>query len=71
MFGKPKSEETLAKIVREKKKVYVYDSNKEFIICYDSVKSAVKDLHVAAETISKYLDTNKIYKNKYFYSELQ
>lgn len=51
-----------------RKKVYLYDSNKEFIICHDSVKSAVKDLHVAAETISKYLDTNKMYKNKYFYS---
>lgn len=31
MFGKPKSEETLAKM---RKKVYVYDSKKEFIRCY-------------------------------------
>lgn len=68
MFGKPKSEETLSKM---RKKVYLYDSNKEFITCYYSIKSAVKDLHVAAETISKYLDTNKMYKNKYFYSKLQ
>ena len=68
MFGKPKSEETLSKM---RKKVYLYDSSKEFIICYDSVKSAVKYLHIAAETISKYLDTKKMYKNKYFYSKLQ
>jgi len=68
MFGKPKSEETLSKM---RKKVYLYHSSKEFIICYDSVKSAVKDLHIAAETISKYLDTKKMYKNKYFYSKLQ
>jgi|ERR1700712_2967076 group I intron endonuclease len=68
MFGKPKSEETLDKM---RKRVYVYDSNKEFIILYDSIKFAVKDLHVAAETINKYLDTDKIYKNKYVYSKLK
>jgi group I intron endonuclease len=68
MFGKPKSKETLDKM---SKKVYVYDSNKEFIILYDSIKFAVKDLHIAAETIKKYLDTDKIYKNKYFYSKLK
>ena len=68
MFGKPKSEETLAKM---RKKVYVYDSNKELIRCYAGVKLAVKDLHIAAETIKKYLDTDKQFKDKYFYSELQ
>jgi len=68
MFGKTKSEETLAKI---RKKVYVYDSNKQFIKCYDSIKFAVNDLHIAFETIKKYLDTDKTYKDKYFYSELQ
>lgn len=68
MFGKPKSKETLDKMSI---KVYVYDSNKEFIILYDSIKYTVKDLHLAAETIKKYLDTDKIYKNKYFYSKLQ
>ena len=68
MFGKIKSKETLEKM---SKKVYVYDSNKEFIILYDSIKFAVKDLHIAAETINKYLDTDKIYKNKYFYSKLK
>ena len=68
MFGKPKSEETLAKM---RKKVYVYDSNKEFIRCYAGVKLAVKDLHIAAGTIKKYLDTDKLFKDKYFYSELQ
>ena len=68
MFGKPKPEETLAKF---SKKVYVYDSNKEFIITYDSIKFAVEDLHVATETFNKYLDTDKMYKNKYFYSKLK
>ena len=68
MFGKPKSEVTLAKM---RKKVYIYDSNREFIMCYDSIKFAVKYLHIAAETISKYLDTDKLYKNKCFYSKLQ
>ena len=58
MFGKTKYEETLAKI---RKKVYVYDS----------IKFAVNDLHIAFETIKKYLDTDKTYKDKYFYSELQ
>ena len=68
MFGKPKSEETLAKL---RKRVYVYDNNKQFINCYHGIKLAVKDLDIAAETIKKYLDTGKLYKNKYFYSELQ
>jgi group I intron endonuclease len=68
MFGKIKSEETLAKL---SKKVYVYDNNRQFIICYDGVVSAVKDLHIAAETIKKYINTDKLYKNKYFYSEMQ
>ena len=68
MYGKAKSEETLTKL---RKKIYVYDSNKQFIKCYDSVGLAVKDLHIAFETIKKYLDTDKTYKDKYFYSELQ
>ena len=68
MFGKTKSEETLAKI---RKKVYVYDSNKQFIKSYYSVRFAVKDLHIASEIIKKYLDTDRAYKDKYFYSELQ
>jgi len=68
MFGKPKTEETLAKM---RKKVYVYDSNKEFIRCYAGVKLAVKDLHIAAGTIKKYLDKDKLFKYKYFYSDLQ
>lgn len=68
MFGKIKSEKTLTKL---RKKVYVYDSSRQFIKCYDSVVFAVKDLHIAAETIKKYLDTDKLYKDKYFYSELQ
>lgn len=68
MFGKTKSEETLAKL---RKKVYVYNSSREFIKCYDSVGSAVKDLRIAAETIKKFLDSDKLYKDKYFYSDLQ
>ncbi|GAA5111628.1 hypothetical protein GCM10023339_13830 [Alloalcanivorax gelatiniphagus] len=68
MFGKTKSEETLAKL---RKKVYVYNSSRQFIKCYDSVGSAVKDLRIAAETIKKYLDADKLYKDKYFYSDLQ
>lgn len=66
MYGKPKSEATLAKL---RKKVYIYDSSRQFIKCYDSVGSAVKDLRIAAETLRKYLDTEKLYKEKYFYSE--
>jgi group I intron endonuclease len=68
MFGKAKSEETLAKL---RKRVYVYNINKEFITSYDSIGFAVKDLHIATETINKYLDTDKVYKDKYFYSKLQ
>lgn len=68
MYGKAKSKETLEKL---RKKVYIYDSNKQFIRCYDSVGFAVKDLHIAAETIKKYLDTDKKYKEKFFYSSIK
>lgn len=66
MFGKTKNEETLTKL---RKKVYVYDEEtKELLIYYSSMKLAVKDLHIANETINKYIDTNKSYKGKFFYS---
>jgi group I intron endonuclease len=68
MFGKYKSEETLAKL---RKKVYIYGSSRQFIKCYDSVGFAIKDLRITSHTIKKYLDTDKLYKDKYFYSELQ
>lgn len=57
-FGKPISQEELQ---RRFKKVYVYDSNKQYIKCCDSVGSAVKDLGVAAKTIKKYTDSDKLY----------
>lgn len=66
MFGKIKSEETLAKI---RKTVYVYNSDKTLINFYESVGLAVKDLHISSETIKKYKDTGKTYKNLYFYSQ--
>lgn len=69
MYGKAKSGETLEKLSQ---KVYLYDANtKEFIKCYNSMANAVKDLRIANETIRKYLDTNKVYKEKLFYSKLQ
>lgn len=67
MFGKTKSTETLAKI---SKKVYVYDSNtKELVYCYDSYKSTVENLNISYKTIKKYIDTDKVYKNKLYYSK--
>jgi group I intron endonuclease len=66
MFGKIKSEETLAKI---RKTVYVYNCDKTLINFYESVGLAVKDLHISSETIKKYKDTGKTYKNLYFYSK--
>jgi group I intron endonuclease len=69
MFGKPKSAETLAKMSI---KVYLYNAEtKKLIRLYDSINIAVKDLKIASETIRKYLDTDKVYKNFLFYSELK
>jgi group I intron endonuclease len=66
MFGKTKSEETLTKL---RKKVYVYnEETKELLNCYPSMKHTVKDLHIANETINKYIDTNKSYKGMFFYT---
>jgi hypothetical protein len=66
MFGKIKSKETLAKI---RKTVYVYNSDKIFINCYESIGLAVKDLQISSDTIKKYKDTDKLYKNMYLYSK--
>ena len=66
MFGKKKSVETLSKI---RKQVYVYDKDKILIKYYESIGSAVKDLHISAESIKKYKDTNMLYKDMYFYSK--
>lgn len=69
MFGKTKSAETLAKISI---KVYLYNAEtKKLIRPYDSINPAVKDLKFASETIRKYLNTGKVYKNFLFYSELK
>lgn len=72
MFGKIKSETTLSKL---RKKIYVYDSNKNFVKCYESISFTVKDLHISNQTIKKYVDTNKPCpfgdKDRYFYSKLQ
>lgn len=66
MFGKKKSPETLAKISI---KVYLYNpETKELIRSYNSMNIAVKDLNIASETIKKYLNTGKVYKNLLFYS---
>jgi group I intron endonuclease len=66
MFGKIKSKETLAKI---RKTVYVYNSDKVLVNYYESIGLAVKDLHISSETINKYKDTDKSYKNMYFYTK--
>lgn len=63
MLGKTK---TLAKL---RKKVYIYDSNRQFVKNYNSVGFTVKDLRVGANTVKKYLDKDKLYKDKYFYSK--
>nr|YP_010710804.1 hypothetical protein P2Z26_mgp12 [Gonatophragmium mori]WCZ71168.1 hypothetical protein [Gonatophragmium mori] len=65
MYGKKKSEETLSKL---RKEIYVYNNEKNLINTFDSVSSAVKSLKISAGTIKKYKDTNKIYKDLYFYS---
>lgn len=61
-----KSPKTLAKISI---KVYLYNpETKKLIRSYNSMSIAVKDLNIASETIKKYLNTGKVYKNFLFYS---
>lgn len=63
MFGKIKSKETLAKF---RKTVYVYNSDKVLVNYYESIGLAVKYLHISSETLKKYKDTDKSYKNMFF-----
>jgi group I intron endonuclease len=68
MYGKAQSEETLAKF---RKKIYIYDSNKLLVECYDGVNLAIKGLKMSSETIMKYRDTGNLFKrrNIYIYSK--
>ena len=67
-FGQPIPKEELA---NRYKKIYVYDSKKEFIKCCASVGSAVKDLRISARILRKYLDSDILYKGMFIYSKLQ
>jgi hypothetical protein len=37
--------------------------------CFNSINIAAKELKISNKTIAKYLDTNKSYKDLYFYSK--
>ena len=50
------------------KKVYVYDNIKTYIGEYNSILECSKTLHTSRPFISKYLDTDLLYNNRYFYS---
>ena len=64
MYGKTHSDETLKKL---RKKVYVYNSDtKELEKIYEGIVIASKDLKISYETLKKYCELNKIYKNKIF-----
>lgn len=64
MYGKTRTTETLEKL---RKEVYVYDANtKELIKKYDSITIAKNDLHIGYDTLRKYCNTNKVYKNMIF-----
>ena len=64
MYGKNHSIDTLEKL---RKKVYVYNSNtKELEKVYKGIVVASKDLKISYETLKKYCESNKVYKNKIF-----
>lgn len=51
-------------------KVWVYDSNKELIILLDNIKKTSEWSNIAESTISNYIRSGKLYKNKfYFYAK--
>jgi len=64
MYSKNHSIDTLEKL---RKKVYVYNSNtKELEKVYKGIVVASKDLKISYETLKKYCESNKVYKNKIF-----
>lgn len=66
MQDKTHSPETLSKM---KKAVWVYNStSKELIKKYDETVELKKNLKIGYDTIKKYLDSNKSYKDKLFRS---
>lgn len=66
MWGKIHSQETLGKM---RKKVYVYNElSKEFLIEYESITTAKKDLNMGYDTLKKYLNSNQSFKGKIFNS---
>lgn len=67
MYGTKKSQETLLKI---RKPIYIYNSNKELINSFEKTIDAAKLLKIGAPTLKKYKDTGKLYKGIYIYSKL-
>lgn len=66
MWGKTHSEDTLNKM---RKGVYVYDAfTMELIKEYNSSLTAKKDLKMGYDTLKKYLNSNKPFKDKIFSS---
>jgi len=64
MYGKNHSIDTLEKL---RKKVYVYNSDtKKLENVYKGIVVASKDLKISYETLKKYCESNKVYKNKIF-----
>jgi group I intron endonuclease len=66
MYGKPKSPETIKKL---SKAVYQYDAiTKNLINSFTGVVIAKKTLKMGYDTLKKYINTGKIYQNKYIFS---
>lgn len=52
-------------------KVWVYDSNKELIILLDNIKKTSEWSSITESTISNYIRSGKLYKNKFYFHAKQ
>ena len=71
MFGKKHTEATKNLINKNMKKysfgVGIYDLNHNLIKKYDNNAIMARDLNISKTTVSKYIKTEKVFKNLYYF----
>jgi group I intron endonuclease len=83
MFGKTHSDETRKKISdslqgrsrpsgsgNPSQKIEVFDKDTNLTTSYESIREAERTLHISNSSISCYLGTGKLYKDKYIFTKV-
>jgi group I intron endonuclease len=69
-YGKKHSYETLDKIIEKKslRKIYIYNSLKELLVIFPSVKTLAKKINSNSATIIKAIKENSLFRGEWYIS---